>query len=138
VIPLNLEDIVVGAVATARLRRCKIKQRDYYGSSDRRERKTFATTVVKIAKVEWASFAILRADLQLVIAYASAKFWKMSSCPPTPIVALQTQPKLRRCERKLLLLSLKHQRSDGEHCIIIESLDEMAKGATPISKASGL
>ena len=88
-LPLNLRDIVVGAAATARLRRCKRKQRDYYGSSDHRERKTYAIAIAKKSIVEWASSAILQ-DLQPVIVVAPAKFWKMPRCPPTPIVALQT------------------------------------------------
>jgi hypothetical protein len=135
--PLNLRDIVAGAVATARLRRCKIKhQPDYYGSSDRRERKTTATSIAKFSIFEWASSAILR-DLQPVIVAAPAKLWKMSRCPPTPIVAFQTEPELGRCDKKLVLLSLKPQRFDGEHYIIIEILDAMEKGATVIAKASG-
>ena len=61
-------------------------------------------------------------------------------CPRTPIVALQTHPELWRCDKKLVLLSLKQQRSDGEFYIYIyiESLDKIAKGARAIAKASGL
>ena len=77
-------------------------------------------------------------DLQHVIVAAPAKFCKISLCPLTHIVALQTQPELGRCNKKLLLLLLKQQRSGGEHCIINLSLDGMAKGATAIAEATGL
>ncbi len=77
-------------------------------------------------------------ELHLVIVATPAKYWEMSFCPPAPLVALHTQPELVMCAMKLLLLSLKQQRSDGAHCTIIGSLDGLAKNAIDIARVTGL
>jgi hypothetical protein len=41
-------------------------------------------------------------------------------------------------QQKLLLLSLKQQRFDREHCTIIGSLDGLAKNAIDIARVTGL